>query len=227
MTWGGNTFGFHVDGAGVHGTPVFHKYANTVPATRMLDDLLTAPLDAHGGRTVAQLAAENLLELWLEPGKALVDHAGISVARVEFVKQAADGSVLVNLDLSRDTVTPADQEVMVDPIVLPRRDAGPVAEAGPVGVFFAGRLCLERDLITNHKVWLDARPRPGIWWCSPIPPPTIPTCRPRPRRCIRCRRNWLWRTGPGSSGSAATPTTSLPSPPGRCDALRPHHRADR
>ncbi|BCK55754.1 alanine racemase [Nocardia wallacei] len=161
MTWGGNTFGFHVDGAGVHGTPVFHKYANTVPATRMLDDLLTAPLDAHGGRTVAQLAAENLLELWLEPGKALVDHAGISVARVEFVKQAADGSVLVNLDLSRDTVTPADQEVMVDPIVLPRRDAGPVAEAGPVGVFFAGRLCLERDLITNHKVWLDARPRPG------------------------------------------------------------------
>ncbi|WP_280368082.1 decarboxylase [Nocardia wallacei] len=162
MTWGGNTFGFHVDGAGVHGTPVFHKYANTVPAARMLDDLLTAPLDAHGGRTVAQLAAENLLELWLEPGKALVDHAGITLARVEFVKQAADGSVLVNLDLSRDTVTPADQEVMVDPIVLPAAgDSGPVAEPGPVGVFFAGRLCLERDLITNHKVWLDARPRPG------------------------------------------------------------------
>ncbi|RDI55555.1 alanine racemase [Nocardia mexicana] len=162
MAWGGNTFGFHLDDTGVHGTPVFHKYANTVPATRMLDDLLDAPLEAHGGRTIAQVAAENMLELWLEPGKALVDHAGITVARVEFVKQAADGSVLVNLDLSRDTVTPADQEVMVDPIVVPsvaHREA--VTATDPVGVFFAGRLCLERDLVTNHKVWLDGRPRPG------------------------------------------------------------------
>ncbi|MER7449536.1 decarboxylase [Nocardia beijingensis] len=162
MTWGSNTFGYHVAGGAVHGTPVFHKYANTVPADRMLADLLDAPLERHGGRTVAQVAGDNLLRMWLEPGKALVDHAGITVATVEFVKEVADGSVLVHVDLSRDAVTPADQEVMVDPILLP--GAGATADdpgTGPVGVFFAGRLCLERDLITNHKVWLPARPRPG------------------------------------------------------------------
>jgi diaminopimelate decarboxylase len=126
-----------------------------------------------------------MLDIWLEPGKALVDHAGVSVARVEFVKELADGTVLVNLDISRDAVTPADQEVMVDPLILPgtanRPSASgsgvgstalrgaadtalalpPVAESGPVGVYFAGRLCLERDLITNHKVWLAECPRPG------------------------------------------------------------------
>ncbi|MQY20811.1 Diaminopimelate decarboxylase [Nocardia sp. RB20] len=176
MTWGGNTFGYQVEGAGVHGTPVFHKYANTVSATRMLDELLGAPLEGHGGRTFAQVVTENMLEVWLEPGKSLVDHAGITVARVEFVKRAADGSVLVNVDLSRDSVTPADQEVMVDPLVLPgsaRRDASgsdcaacdssadAAGEPGRVGVYFAGRLCLERDLITNHKVWLESVPRPG------------------------------------------------------------------
>ncbi|MBF6077325.1 decarboxylase [Nocardia beijingensis] len=162
MTWGSNTFGYHVAGGAVHGTPVFHKYANTVPADRMLADLLDAPLERHGGRTVAQVAGDNLLRMWLEPGKALVDHAGITVATVEFVKEVADGSVLVHVDLSRDAVTPADQEVMVDPILLP--GAGATADdrgTGPVGVFFAGRLCLERDLITNHKVWLPAEPRPG------------------------------------------------------------------
>ncbi|MCU1647213.1 MAG: decarboxylase [Nocardia sp.] len=160
MAWGGNTFGFHLEGGGVHGTPVFHKYANTVPADRMLADLLEAELDGHGGRSFAQIAAENLLEVWLEPGKALVDHAGITLARVEFVKETADGSVLVNVDLSRDTVTPADQEVMVDPILLP----GVVHtqdNSDPIGVFLAGRLCLERDLVTNHKVWFPQRPRPG------------------------------------------------------------------
>ncbi|WP_406275361.1 decarboxylase [Nocardia sp. NBC_00881] len=172
MSWSSNTFGYHIAGGAVHGTPVFHKYANTVPASGMLADLLDAPLERHGGRTVAHVVGENLLELWLEPGKALVDHAGITVATVEFVKELADGTVLVNVDLSRDSVTPADQEVMVDPIVLPGADgepapAGcptaphPMAESGPVGVYFAGRLCLERDLITNHKVWLPERPQPG------------------------------------------------------------------
>ncbi|MEU2038677.1 decarboxylase [Nocardia niwae] len=161
MTWGSNTFGYHVAGGAVHGTPVFHKYANTVPADRMLADLLDAPLERHGGRTVAQVTSDNLLELWLEPGKALVDHAGITMATVEFVKEVADGSVLVHLDLSRDAVTPADQEVMVDPILLPRAAAGDDRSTGPVGVYLAGRLCLERDLITNHKVWLPTRPRPG------------------------------------------------------------------
>ncbi|MFE4458982.1 decarboxylase [Nocardia tengchongensis] len=168
MTWGGNTFGFHVEDGAVHGTPVFHKYANIVDAPRMLADLLDTGLESHGGRSFAQVAGENILDIWLEPGKALVDHAGITVARVEFVKRTADGSTLVNLDLSRDTVTPADQEVMVDPILIPaetRPDGGDPALAHPnsgaVGVFLAGRLCLERDLITNHKVWLERYPQSG------------------------------------------------------------------
>src|SRR6476661_3739980 len=67
--------------------------------------------------TVAQVAGDNMLDIWLEPSKALVDHAGVTVSRVEFVKELADGTVLVNLDLSRDQVTPADQEVMVDPVI--------------------------------------------------------------------------------------------------------------
>jgi diaminopimelate decarboxylase len=180
MSWGSNTFGYQIAGGAVHGTPVFHKYANTEPASGMLADLLDAPLERHGGRTVVQVTSDNLLDLWLEPGKALVDHAGVTVATVEFVKELADGSVLVNVDLSRDSVTPADQEVMVDPIILagaadrpaatgPAPADGATVDAaaagdtapGPVGVYFAGRLCLERDLITNHKVWLPARPRPG------------------------------------------------------------------
>ncbi|WP_081706350.1 decarboxylase [Nocardia sp. CNY236] len=173
MTWGNTSFGYHIANGVVRGTPVFHKYANTVSATTMLDDLLVAPLERQGGRTVAQVLRDNVVELWLEPGKALVDHVGITLATVEFVKESADGSVLVHIDLSRDSVTPADQEVMVDPIFLPgtpersplgrsaRTRGGAENETGPIGVYFAGRLCLERDLITNHKVWLPVRPQPG------------------------------------------------------------------
>lgn len=159
MSWGSNTFGYHVEGTAVRGTPVFHKYANTVPAADMLAEFLTAPLERHGGRSISRVVADNLLDLWLEPGKALADHAGLTVARVEFVKEAADGALLVHLDLSRDTVTPADQEVMADPLLLAGRAPAPATE--PIGAFLAGRLCLERDLISTHMVRLPWRPRPG------------------------------------------------------------------
>lgn len=159
MSWGNNTFGYHIDGGTLRGTPVFHKYANTVPADEMLAEFLRAPLEHHGGRSIARVAADNLLDIWLEPGKALADHAGITVARVEFVKQASDGSVLVHVDISRDAVTPADQEVMADPLLLPGDRRAPAEK--PVGVYLAGRLCLERDLVTTHMVWLPWLPRPG------------------------------------------------------------------
>ncbi len=157
LSWDGATFGF---GPGGQGVPVFHKYANTVPATASLDGLLRAPLPSHGGRPVARVLADNLVELWLEPGKALLDQAGLTIATVEFTKPAADGVVLVNLDLSRDRICPADQEVMLDPVVVHLGDR-PGGRPGPVGVYFAGNLCLERDLVFAHLTFLDALPRPG------------------------------------------------------------------
>ncbi|MFD4354436.1 alanine racemase [Nocardia sp. NPDC058518] len=156
MHWGNNTFGYHLAEGMVHGGPVFHKYANTEPAATTLTELLTAALPGHGGRALGAVLTDNLLDLWLEPGKALVDHAGITVAQVEFVKQAGNGATLVHLDLSRDTVTAADQEVLIDPIVLAEE-----AESRPVGVYFAGHLCLERDLVTQRQVRVERLPSPG------------------------------------------------------------------
>lgn len=156
MTWGANTFGYHVADGTAHGGPVYHKYANTESAAAIFAELLASPLPGHGGRALGTVLADNLLELWLEPGKALVDQAGVTVAEVEFVKQAANGARLVHLDLSRDTVTAADQEVLIDPIVLAER---PESEA--VGVYFAGHLCLERDLITQRQVRVAGLPAPG------------------------------------------------------------------
>ncbi|WP_278262180.1 decarboxylase [Nocardia sp. AG03] len=156
LHWGGNTFGYHVAEGAVHGGAVYHKYANTDPAPALLAELLAAPLPGHGGRALGKVLADNLLELWLEPGKALVDRAGITVAQVEFVKRTGGGATLVHLNLSRDTVTAADQEVLIDPIVLTEANG-----TGPAGVYFAGHLCLERDLVTQRQVRVDRLPVPG------------------------------------------------------------------
>ncbi|OIJ27220.1 alanine racemase [Nocardioides luteus] len=134
------------------GVPAAHKYGNHRPATEVLERFLTAEIER---RPVAEVLRECLLTLWIEPGKALVDHAGITVAEVLYRKRAA-GRDLVVLDLSRNQITPADQEVLLDPVLVDGR-GDPLEE----GVFLAGRLCLESDLVSRRKVFLDAEPASG------------------------------------------------------------------
>ena len=170
LTWAGNTLGYRFEDGRVQGVPVFHKYANRVTGSESLGQLLDAALPGQGGRRTAQVLCENMIELWLEPGKSLVDQAGVTLASVEFTKEAADGSMLVHLDLSRDKICPAGQEVMLDPVLIYRSapDPSPDGPDNPAvrpgqrqGVFLGGNLCLERDMIFNHLTFVERLPGPG------------------------------------------------------------------
>ena len=167
LTWDGNTLGYRLDNGRVQGVPVFHKYANHVTGPESLGQLLDGVPPAHDGRRTAQVLRDNMIELWLEPGKSVADQAGVTLASVEFVKEAADGSLLVNLDLSRDKICPAGQEVMLDPVLIYRSAPRPALadpHAGPgqrAGVFLGGNLCLERDMIFNHLTFVERIPGPG------------------------------------------------------------------
>jgi len=160
LTWGGTTLGYRYEDGAIRGALVSGKYAGSVEGPVFMREMAASPLPGQDGRSVARVLRENMIELWLEPGKSLVDHAGLTLASVEFVKEASDGSVLVNLDISRDKVCPADQEVMLDPVIIYRSQA-PNPGGPPTGVFFAGNLCLERDMIFNHLTFVDRIPAPG------------------------------------------------------------------
>jgi diaminopimelate decarboxylase len=160
LSWDGNAFGFRQQEGEIRGTPVFHRYANTVTGTDQLAEILDSPLPGQAGRSVANVLLENMIELWLEPGKALVDQAGVTIASVDFTKRSPDGETLVNLDISRDRICPADQEVMLDPVLVHNGAPRDYVDR-PVGVYFGGTLCLERDMVYAHKTWLEKLPLPG------------------------------------------------------------------
>ncbi|MEU0265712.1 alanine racemase [Nocardioides sp. NPDC006303] len=151
LVWPGHDLGIRRAGAAA-GAPATHKYGNHRPATDVLERFLAAEIER---RPVAEVLRECMLTLWIEPGKALVDHAGVTLASVLYRKRAA-GNDLVVLDLSRNQVTPADQEVLLDPVLVDGHGE-PTAE----GVFLAGRLCLESDLVSRRKVFLDSDPCSG------------------------------------------------------------------
>jgi diaminopimelate decarboxylase len=159
LTWNGATLGYRYTEGGIRGGLMSGKYSASIPGSDLLREVLASPLPGQGGRTLTRVLRENMIDLWLEPGKSLADHAGLTLASVEFVKEASDGSILVNLDISRDKISPADQEVLLDPVLIYRSDHG--GQDRPAGIFFAGNLCLERDMIFNHLTFVDRIPEPG------------------------------------------------------------------
>ena len=159
LTWNGATLGYRYTEDGIRGGLMSGKYSGSVSGSDLLQEILASPLPRQGGRTLARVLRENMIGLWLEPGKSLADHAGLTLTSVEFVKEASDGSILVNLDISRDKVCPADQEVLLDPVLIHRSDHS--SQDRPAGIFFAGNLCLERDMIFNHLTFVDRVPEPG------------------------------------------------------------------
>jgi diaminopimelate decarboxylase len=174
LTWNGAMLGYRYGEGGIRGGLMPGKYSASVPGSEVLRELLASPLPGQDGRALARVLGENMIGLWIEPGKSLADHAGLTLASVEFVKEASDGSILVNLDISRDKISPAGQEVLLDPVLIPRPGHGSPgydspshdspshdSPSGAAGVFFAGNLCLERDMIFNHLTFLDRIPAPG------------------------------------------------------------------
>ena len=164
LAWRGHSYGLRNEGGTVRGTTALYPAHRSVAGADYLDHLLSQPAPALG-RPPATLLLEHLNDLYVEPGRALVDQCGLSLARVVEVRATAGGParLLVRLAMNAGDVSLEEHGVLVDPVLLPREgdDVPDPAHDGPVGVHLVGNLCLEADLVTRRVVWLPRRPRPG------------------------------------------------------------------
>jgi diaminopimelate decarboxylase len=95
--------------------------------------------------TVAEAIRARGLELRCEPGRALLDGCGITVARVEFRKRRADGVALIGLAMNRTQHRSAADDQLVDPILV--RPPGAGSPGPPTDAFLVGAYCIEQELI--------------------------------------------------------------------------------
>ncbi|MFE6282281.1 Y4yA family PLP-dependent enzyme [Streptomyces sp. NPDC057877] len=167
LTWRGHGYGLRNEGGTVRGTAALYPGHRPTAGPGYLDELLATPAPVLG-RPPATLLLEHLHDLHIEPGRALADQCGLSLARVLDVRPTDEGH-LVRLGMNSGDMTLEQHGVLVDPVLLPRAAADPLpppdapgdGEEGPVGVFLAGNLCLEADLITRRMVFLPRLPRTG------------------------------------------------------------------
>lgn len=109
---------------------------------------LAAVLDAPG---VAASLRERGLQLRCEPGRALLDGCGLTVARVAHRKQRGDGAWLIGLEMNRTQCRSTSDDFMVDPLLLRPPGAGRLVTP-PIEGFLVGAYCIERELLTWRRL---------------------------------------------------------------------------
>ncbi|MEC3993199.1 Y4yA family PLP-dependent enzyme [Actinacidiphila sp. DG2A-62] len=182
LAWRGHGYGLRNEHGTVRGSAALYPAHRAVAGPAYLDDLLS--LAPSFGRPAATLLLEHLHEVYSEPGRALVDQCGLSLARVVEVRASPDdpSEHIVRLAANSGDISLEEHGVLVDPVLVPRGrggtqngesrgggSAGGAPAAGPggepagaaAGVYLAGNLCLEADLLTRRKVFLPRLPRPG------------------------------------------------------------------
>lgn len=167
FTFQGDGLGYYRVGKEVHGNADLYPAFNRISKERFV----TAILDyQQGGSPLYKELAGRGLSLWFEPGRALLDNTGITLAAVTFRKLDTQGNQLVGLAMNRMNLRPFRAEFCVDPIILPaaasqtqqaRQQAQVSSEKQlpqSTSAFLVGGLCSESDLIFRRRIALNALP---------------------------------------------------------------------
>lgn len=134
----------------------FYPYAQQPTGAAMLDAVLDTTFD---GRTLANHLRDNSIELYLEPGRALLIDAGCTLFPVLGSKQNADYAITTVHGLSMSVSEQwKNSEFLPDPILVPRT---PNPAATPIASCVGGASCMEYDVLTWRKVPLPQRPEYG------------------------------------------------------------------
>jgi diaminopimelate decarboxylase len=145
----------------------YYPYHSPVAGAAMLRAVLdTVP--AERSQPLAALLRAAEMRLLCEPGRALLDQAGLTVLRVQGIKERGYGLVTVDgtsLSLSEQWF---NSEFLPDPVLLdcdtPAFPGGTAAVAGSGAAFPAcvvGASCLESDVLSWRKIPFPRRPEIG------------------------------------------------------------------
>jgi diaminopimelate decarboxylase len=159
LNWNNSGLGFRNEGGVIKGASNFMSHYVDPAGADDLDFYLSSPLAGFDNMSFAQILNDCLFELYIEPGRSLLDQLGVTIGRVNFVKKSTHGETLVGLDMNRNNMHSTHQKLLTDPIVLSRNKSE--RSACPDGVYYIGNLCLSYDMITYNKTFPDYLPESG------------------------------------------------------------------
>ncbi len=143
LVWNNYTFGLNVDNNTLKGNFNSYDFYDDNVKDKYLDSILSSEID---GRIISEIINDYGLELWIEPGRSLLDNVGLNISRVNFIKEV-DSKTLVGIEMNKNQMLMGDNEIFIDPIILNNEDKK--------DFFMIGNLCLENDFIFKRKLFLN------------------------------------------------------------------------
>lgn len=157
MSWNQSGLGYWAEKGKIRGSAKFSDFYRSYDQFQELDKVISAKTPTFG--RVGQFLQENMLTLFIEPGRSLLDQAGITLAKVVSINKSLKGETVVFLDMNRSHINSIELEFMSDPVVIASKKKAPKSAAD--GVFLSGNLCLPHDFICRRKVFFKDDLEPG------------------------------------------------------------------
>lgn len=155
LTFNNETYGLTIQNNTLKGVLNIYNFYDDITKEKYLDLILSTKILEFENRRIGDILSENMIQLYIEPGRSMLDQVGITVAKVNFCKQSQKNDILIGLDMKRSDVTMQDQDLFIDPYIISNEQN----LEDSVGVYFLGSLCLESDLIYRHKVFVNKIPK--------------------------------------------------------------------
>ncbi|AEB28565.1 Diaminopimelate decarboxylase [Francisella hispaniensis] len=134
----------------------FYPYYQSPTGADMLNAILESSI---GNISLANKLIDTQIQLYLEPGRALLDGAGMTVFPVQGFKKNDEHGIVTVAGLSMSLSEQwKNSEFLPTPILVQR---GQLRPQNPVFVAIGGSSCMEYDMLTWRKIKLPAEPRYG------------------------------------------------------------------
>jgi diaminopimelate decarboxylase len=160
FTYLNDGLGYNKIGAEIIGQPNFYPVWNTFSKERFITGILD---HSQQGVPLHRELSQRKLKLFFEPGRCLLDNAGITLTKIVFRKRDTAGNLLLGTKINKTNVQPFSTEFCCDPIILSDKPR----QSSTEGAFIVGNMCSEGDLIYLRKLQLQHLPQPGDIICFP------------------------------------------------------------
>ena len=157
-TWGKDQFGLFLNEQGRIGGK--EKAISRFYNSSMINDLqIILNSETSDGRNVNIILAENMINLVIEPGFALLQQAGISIIRIIESKTFSDGRSGIIVEGNIYNLSIANMlHYTIDPILIKQN---PNQTNQKYSTFITGNLCHEDDFLVEREVEFDQVPEAG------------------------------------------------------------------
>lgn len=152
--WNDQTFGLRNNQGVIRGVFNVPNYYYENDKAKDLNEILSTELPEYQDRQVGEILEESMIELMIEPGKALIDEVGITVSKVIYSKDSMKKELLVGLDMNRSNLVMSNQELFVNPIHI-SFDDNKITNKG----YLLGNLCMESDVFYKYRLDFKSTPK--------------------------------------------------------------------